>query len=229
MKRHNYVVAGNKPWNRLTYDTIIRRFPGKWWFCADPAALARTVSRCHPRFIFFLHWSHWVPPSLTDRYDCVCFHMTDVPYGRGGTPLQNLIWRGHTRTKLSALRMVSEMDAGPVYLKRSLSLQGTAEEIFQRATVLSARMIRRIISGSILPRPQSGRVVRFRRRTPAQSEIPPRLSSRRLFDFIRMLDAPTYPRAFLRHQGWRYEFSGAGRDGKDLVALVRILKEKRHG
>ncbi len=27
------------------------------------------------------------------KFECVCFHMTDVPYGRGGSPLQNLIIR----------------------------------------------------------------------------------------------------------------------------------------
>ncbi len=37
-------------------------------------------------------------------------HMTDVPYGRGGSPLQNLIARGHTSTKLTAMRMTAEVD-----------------------------------------------------------------------------------------------------------------------
>jgi len=37
--------------------------------------------------------------------------MTDVPYGRGGSPLQNLIVRGHTETKLTALRCVRDLDA----------------------------------------------------------------------------------------------------------------------
>ena len=68
--------------------------------------------------------------------------MTDLPYGRGGSPLQNLIIRGGKTTKLFAFRMTEEFDARPNYLKRNLSLEGTAREIFIRANYLSAKMIR---------------------------------------------------------------------------------------
>jgi hypothetical protein len=57
--------------------------------------------------------------------------MSDVPYGRGGSPLQNLIVRGHRETKISELRMVADMDAGPVYRKEYLSLDGSARAIFE--------------------------------------------------------------------------------------------------
>ena len=52
------------------------------------------------------------------------FIWTDLPYGRGGTPLQNLILRGHQNTKLSAFKLVDEMDAGPIYLKADLFFRG---------------------------------------------------------------------------------------------------------
>ena len=60
--------------------------------------------------------------EIIKRFECVCFHMADVPYGRGGSPLQNLIARGHRETKLTALRMVEDFDAGPVYSKMPLCL-----------------------------------------------------------------------------------------------------------
>jgi methionyl-tRNA formyltransferase len=82
-----------------------------------------------PRYIFFPHWSHRIPPEIYNYFECIIFHMTDVPFGRGGSPLQNLIVRGITRTKLTALRCVKEMDAGPVYMKRELGLEGRAERI----------------------------------------------------------------------------------------------------
>jgi methionyl-tRNA formyltransferase len=44
--------------------------------------------------------------------------MTDLPFGRGGSPLQNLISRKIYNTKLSAIRVVKELDAGPVFLKK---------------------------------------------------------------------------------------------------------------
>ena len=57
--------------------------------------------------------------------------MTDLPYGRGGSPLQNLIIiRGLKTTKITAFKCVAEIDVGPVYLKKTLSLEGNAQDIY---------------------------------------------------------------------------------------------------
>ncbi len=222
---HTYVVAGSKPWNRLVYDEVISRYPGQWHFVSSREQLtAEAMQSLNPRYIFFLHWSWIVPDELVDSYECVCFHMTDVPYGRGGSPLQNLIIRGHRQTRLTALRMVHDLDAGPVYLKQDLCLEGNAEEVYIRATYLSAQMIKRIIQEQPQPVPQSGEVVIFKRRTPAQSMIPELDSAQSLYDFIRMLDAEGYPRAFLIHNGFRYEFSRAALYYGRIVANVTITR-----
>jgi len=148
--------------------------------------------------------------------------MTDVPYGRGGSPLQNLIMRGHQQTKLTALRMTQEFDAGPVYLKEDLCLGGNAEDIYIRATTLAAKMIEKIIAEEPTPIPQTGEVTIFKRRTPAESQVPELSSLSNLHDFIRMLDAEGYPKAFIEHQGFRYEFSRSALYDGRIVADVTI-------
>ena len=55
------------------------------------------INEINPRFIFFAHWSSIIPKSIHEDFECVIFHMTDLPYGRGGSPLQNLIVRGHKK------------------------------------------------------------------------------------------------------------------------------------
>jgi methionyl-tRNA formyltransferase len=220
-----YVVAGRQPWNRRAFEETIRHYPGEWHFAGAPEemTLARMQRLC-PRYIFFLHWSTKVPQELLDAFECVCFHMTDVPYGRGGSPLQNLIVRGHERTRITALRMTADLDAGPVYFKEDLSLAGSAEEIYIRATQVSAAMIQRIIRDNPQPTPQRGEVVTFKRRQPVDSEIPETTSLHGLYDFVRMLDADGYPRAFIRHRGCRYEFGRAAlKDGR-IVADVTITR-----
>ncbi|NJO00142.1 MAG: methionyl-tRNA formyltransferase [Anaerolineales bacterium] len=220
-----YIVAGTKPWNQRVFDEVISHFPGKWVYVREKEQLTVDfVKQIKPNYIFFLHWSWLVPEEIINNYECVCFHMADVPYGRGGSPLQNLILRGHQQTKLSALRMTHEFDAGPVYLKENLGLAGSAEEIYIRATYLSAEMIGRIIRGEILPVPQSGEVVIFKRRTHAQSSITEISSLQNLHDFIRMLDAEGYPKAFLNYQGFRYEFSRAVLYDGRIVADVTITQ-----
>lgn len=167
------------------------------------------LMKSRPRYIFFTHWSWMVPQSVWEKHECVCFHMTDVPYGRGGSPLQNLILKGHTKTKITALRMVGELDAGPVYMKRNLSLHGRAEDIYQRAGRICVAMIRRMVKQQPKPFPQKGVVVKFGRRKPSESRLPKLGTLSKWYDWIRMLDAATYPRAFLKHGDFRIEFHSA--------------------
>ncbi|MBK9991776.1 MAG: methionyl-tRNA formyltransferase [Verrucomicrobia bacterium] len=223
MNEPTYLVVGSKPWNRHVFQTVLRTKPGRWRFISERDELthARLLADA-PHYVFFLHWSWKVPADIVRDFECICFHMTDVPYGRGGSPLQNLIVRGHHETKLTALRMTAELDAGPVYLKRPLSLEGSAEEILMRANTISAAMIEEILQTSSKPTPQSGPVTVFKRRTPAESEVPSLPSVEAMHDFIRMLDAEGYPRAFIELNGFHYEFSRASlRDGR-IAADVTI-------
>jgi len=183
------------------------------------------LEQIKPDFVFFPHWSWLIPEEIHSRFNCVIFHMTDLPYGRGGSPLQNLIVRGHRTTKLTALKCVEELDAGPVYLKRALSLEGTAEEILRRASVLMEEMIVEIVESRPIPVPQQGEVVEFKRRRPADGNIAALEKLEQVFDFIRMLDADGYPLAFVKLAHLRLEFSEA-RLGEEFVeAKVRIRKE----
>ena len=223
---HNLVVA-TKPWNRRIFEEEIRCLPGEWSFVDSPECLTyEAVRGLAPRYIFFLHWSWKVPADIVNEFECVCFHMTDVPYGRGGSPLQNLITEGHHQTMLTALRMVEQFDAGPVYLKNVLSLEGTAEAIYMRASRLAARMIKRILDERMTPKAQSGEGSVFKRRQPHQSEIPECVTLEGLYDFFRMLDAEGYPRAFLRHAGYRYQFSRAALYDGRIVADVIITRDE---
>ena len=206
--KKTYIVAGCRPWNRRLFDDVLSTLPGRWIFLDDRNALTLDyLAELSPRYVFFLHWSYLVPLQIVESYECVCFHMTDVPYGRGGSPLQNLIMRGHHSTKLTALKMVKELDAGPVYFKKALSLEGSAEEIYIRASHLSAEMIKVIVNEQPVPVPQAGEIVIFKRRKPSQSQVPPCRSLLALYDHLRMLDAEGYPHAFIEHEGFRYEFS----------------------
>ena len=101
-------------------------------------------------------------------------------------------------------------------------MEGNAEEIYIRATYLSARMIERIVKEQPQPIPQTGEVIVFKRRKPEDSEIPNLDSVQALHDFIRMLDAEGYPKAFINYEGFRYEFSRAALYDGRIQADVTI-------
>ena len=87
--------------------------------------------------------------------------MTDLRYGRGGSPLQNLIVFGHNQMRLSALKFTAGLDAGPVYDRVPLGLDGSAEDILLRAAGLMAPMIVNIIEQPPVSVEQTGEVGEF--------------------------------------------------------------------
>jgi methionyl-tRNA formyltransferase len=225
--QRKYLVIGCRPWNQKLFDEVVSKHEGEWHFIGSREELIpATVRAIAPRFVFFLHWSWKVPDEIVDGFECVCFHMTDVPYGRGGSPLQNLIARGHKDTMVTALRMTHEFDAGPVYLKEPLTLEGRAEDIYIRAGETAARMIARIVQAEIVPVPQTGDVVMFKRRQPEDSDIARIQSLPELYDHIRMLDAEDYPHAFLELGVFRFEFARAAQHPDRIVAEVSITRVK---
>lgn len=218
----NFIVASVGDWNREIFEERTAARDGNWSFVSSGNELEECLKEISPDYIFFIHWREKVLERIYNKYECVCFHMTDVPYGRGGSPLQNLIIRGHENTFMTALKMTGDMDAGPVYLKRKMGLDGTAEQIYRSAASLSWEMIDEIVRTAPVPVEQEGEVVVFKRRTPDGSEIPGGLSSKELYDYIRMLDAPGYPKAFVVKDGFRLELDKAELVDNEVHARVVI-------
>lgn len=192
----------------------------------DPEDLTVDRVRSHdPRFMFFPHWSWKIPDDVIDGFECVLFHMTDLPYGRGGSPLQNLIVRGKDSTKITAFRGTHELDAGPVYQKEPLSLDGTAQDIYERASdKIFFHMMPQIIEHQPDPHPQEGEVVEFDRRTPEDGALQPDFDLDQIYDYIRMLDAEGYPEAFLDLGNVRLRFSSAEKKNDRIIATVEFTE-----
>jgi methionyl-tRNA formyltransferase len=221
--RASIVLATSRPWNAILAHDLRIDLDLNVALITDPSQLtANYLADVNPKFIFFAHWSTKIAQEIWSRYECVVFHMTDLPFGRGGSPLQHLIVGGHAETTLTALRCVREMDAGPVYMKRPMSLDGTASEIFARARDAMREMMSEIATGEIEPTPQVGEVVEFKRRKPEQSSIENCSNLDEIFDTIRMLDAPGYPPAFLPGSQFTAQFSDPVRAGSEVQARARF-------
>lgn len=219
----DYVVASIGDWNRDLFDEKILSLDGRWHFVSNPTELNQLLSsEINPEYIFFVHWRWIVPEHQIETYNCVCFHMTDLPFGRGGSPLQNLIIRGFQDTQLTALKMDKGIDSGPVYFKVPLCLKGSARQIYKRSAKLSWDMILQICNERPQPKAQKGPITEFKRRRPEQSEIPPKLQLSQLYDYIRMLDADDYPRAFIEKNGYRLEFEEASITNDKVISRVSI-------
>ena len=218
-----YVVASGRPWNRTLAARLQARTGFRFEQISEPENLTGVrLAALNPRFVFVPHWSHRIAPDVYDRYECVLFHMTDVPFGRGGSPLQNLVVRGHATTVVSALRCGAELDAGSVYLRKPLCLHGSAEEIFVRADAIIEDMVVEILEREPVPALQVGEPTVFRRRTRADGALSGKMTLEQVYDHIRMLDAEGYPPAFVEVGRLRFEFTRVGRRADRLEACVTI-------
>ena len=219
-----YVIASSKNWNSDMADNLAKQCNARViQIEQEPELTLDRLDKIRPDKIFFPHWSAPIDSSIHKKYECIIFHMTDLPFGRGGSPLQNLIARGIYQTKISAIRCDAGIDTGPVYLKKRLSLHGNAEEIYIRAGNVILEMMVAIVTTDPTPVPQTGESVNFKRRRPEQSDIKELESLEQIFDYIRMLDARGYPRAFLETDRLRLEFSRAALKKGSILADVQIF------
>ena len=223
----NYILLSNKDWHYELYSKLKNHYINhEWTFMKNENLNNEELKKINPKFIFIPHWSSKIPKSIYLNFKCIIFHMTDLPYGRGGSPLQNLILRGHNITKISAIKVSKGIDEGPIYLKKDLDLSGTAKEIFIRSSDIIFSMITEIISKILIPKKQVGKVTHFKRRKPDQSDISKLNDLSELHNFIRMLDCEGYPKAFIEIQNFRLEFEKSDlSDDSNLTAKVCFKKK----
>lgn len=194
----NYILLSNKSWHDSLFHDLSEGSTDTWIRIKKKEDLAlANLKEINPDKIFVPHWSSIIPAEVYDNYECGVFHMTDLLYGRGGSPLQNLITRGFYNTKISALRVTEGLDTGDIYMKTDLNLLGNAEEIFIRTSRIMFGMISEIIRSGVKPIPQKGTVTEFKRRRQEDGDISKLTTIEEVYDYIRMLDADGYPKSYI--------------------------------
>lgn len=226
----NIVICTIKSWNIEKAKQFKKKFKGIYKVTIitnKDEVKIENLHRLKPNYIFFPHWSYIIPKEVFETYPCIVFHMTDLPFGRGGSPLQNLIVRGKKQTKISAIHVEKSIDSGAIYLKEHLDLNGSATEIFKRAAkIIFDKMIPYILENNPIPIKQEESIVEFKRRTPEESELLESFSIETIYNYIRMLDAEGYPPAFLPFGNKKLLFTDATYQKNQLIAKVEFIEVK---
>lgn len=222
-----FIFLSSKSWHNELFNCLVLRRDESWLRISNKADFTLgNLKKFKPEVVFIPHWSYIISDEIFNNFECIVFHMTDLPYGRGGSPLQNLIIRGHKDTMISALKVEKGLDTGPIYLKKPLSLEGTAEEIFIRASKVIETMIQKIIDEKITPKKQTGEPVIFKRREPQDGLMNGLHELMDVYDYIRMLDADGYPSAYFETEYFKIEVTKASLDNQEQIeANVRISKK----
>ena len=201
VKKNNFIILKNK--NQITLQYL---------------------KKIKPDFIFFPHWSHKVNQKIIKKYNCICFHTAPLPYGRGGSPIQNMILKKFKKSPVCAIQMTNKIDSGPIYLKKLISLSGDLEDIFIRISFAIVQMIKIIIKGRISPKKQIGEIFNFKRIKKKQSEIKMERNINEIFDKIRMLSAEEYPNAYIKKKKIKIFFTKPLKKNNMIYCNAKILK-----
>ena len=218
----NYVIITKKIWDKSNFINLNKKI--KIFQKIDKYK----INNINPKIIFFIHWSKLIPNDIYKKYTCIQFHLADLPKGRGGSPIQNQILNNIKKTKISAFKVKKELDSGPICMKQNFSLDGNADTILKRMELKSINMIEKLIKKKkILFKKQIGKPSFFKRRRPAESEI--NISKiktiNKMYDFLRMLDAPDYPKAFIKLKEFKITFNDIEKKNNIIKAKVKIIKE----
>jgi len=212
MNRIVSVVVDNDSWflphaHRLVAD-----------ICADgdDARLCRAHADIPEGDIaFYLSCIRITPPEVLGRNKVnLVVHASDLPKGRGFSPVAWQVAQGCNDIPLCLLHAVDGVDAGPVVYRDHIHLVGheLLDEIHVRqAEAVNALCLRYLRDPEPPPgTPQSGEPSVFPRRTRRDDELDVEQSLAALFDRLRVADNDKFP-AYFRLHGHTY--------------LLRITKE----
>lgn len=218
-----YLFCAYRDWAILLYQKLVKKHKDLILLDNPKKLTTSYLKKNKPSLIFFPDWSWIISKDIIKNYQCVCFHESNLPKFRGGSPIQNQIIRGIKKTKTTAFIMNEKLDGGDILLQRELSLDGTLDAIFSRMIENDYFLINRIIEGKFRRRKQAGKSTTFKRRKPEESELETLdYSKKYIYDFIRMLADP-YPNAYIKFGKKKIVFKDAKYDGKKLEFRGEII------
>ena len=136
-----FIIASTTPYIKRVFkfkNTKKRRFI----FIKKQKELSiKSVSKINPKIIFLPHWNWILKKEIFEKFNCIGFHCTPLPFGRGGSPLQNMIIRGREKSTVCAIKIDYGIDTGPIYLREKISFKGRAEDIMFSLNIAIAKMI----------------------------------------------------------------------------------------
>lgn len=202
------VVVDNESWILPHAQGLVDALNGagdRAVLCRDPATMAEGA------VAFFLGCIHMAGPQVLalNRRNLVV-HESDLPKGRGFSPLTWQILEGSNRIPVCLFEAVAEADAGPVVARDHLDFEGH-ELIGEMRTALGRKTVQMCLRFLGEPAPaagvaQDGEPSSYGRRGPEDSRLDPDVPIARQFDLLRVVDNARYP-AYFDLKGQRYRIT----------------------
>ncbi len=197
------LCVGYRKWSIKIYDKLKKNKKFKIKILKKNENLKfQEINKFNPDLILFYGWSKKVNANIISKYKSYMLHPSNLPKFRGGSPIQNQIIRGITKTKLTLFRMNRILDGGNILKKMPISLEGNIDDVFKEIFEKGLLMTEELLKNKLKEKKQNLKLGSiYKRRKEAESEITLKeiktKSSVYLYNKIRMLTDP-YPNAFIK-------------------------------
>jgi len=121
----------------------------------DEAAVAR-IAAVQPRAVVLCAFGALVKEPLLSDYDILNVHPSLLPRWRGAAPVERAMMAGDAQTGVSIMRLVADLDAGPVYaqMPEPILPTDTYASLAARLEDISVKLLEQVLETSPAPEPQ---------------------------------------------------------------------------
>lgn len=157
---------------------------------------------------FFLSVTKISPPEkLTLHTHNIVIHASDLPKGKGWSPMPWQIIEGKNEIVLSLFEAAEKVDSGMIYIKDKVVYEGH-ELIDELREKMAAKMSDMAVNyvehyDTIIGEEQIGEETFYQKRIPQDSELDITKSLLQQFNLLRTIDNERYP-AFFYKDGFKY-------------------------
>ncbi len=134
-------------------------------------------------------------------------HAGDLPKGKGWSPITWQVLEGKNSIPICIFEAVEKVDAGPIYFKDHISLEGheLLDEIRKKLVEKTFELVCRFLEAypNVNGKAQEGKSTYYRKRTPADSVIDINKKLNEQFNLLRIVDNEKYP-AYFEHMEKKY-------------------------
>jgi methionyl-tRNA formyltransferase len=155
----------------------------------EPDALER-IAAAEPDVLVVCAYGVLVSEPLLSSYEIVNVHPSLLPRWRGAAPIERAIMAGDAETGVSIMRVVAELDAGPVYLRESEPIRPDDDygTLAARLARLAGALLVRALDERPEPVPQDDAQATYAAKIEAADRnLDPRRTSEELERIVRAL------------------------------------------
>lgn len=194
-------------------NTSIPKLILDWLFAGHSVAWSHDADELHGGdFCFYLSYGKIVDVDKRSRYrHNLVVHESNLPKGRGWSPMTWQILEGRNRIPVTLLEAVDAVDAGPIYLQDWIDFKGheLIDELRDAQADVTINLCRRFVleypTIVYQSREQTGIASFYPRRRPEHSRLNPEKTILEQFNLLRVVDNERYP-AFFKIKNSVYVF-----------------------